>query len=541
MLSTMQDGPLSLATLARYGTTVHGDSEVVTWTGESGRRSNYAEIGRQAARLAHALRSLGVRGDDRVATFMWNNNEHLAAYLAVPAMGAVLHTLNIRLFPEQLAYIVNHADDKVLLVDASLLPLLNPLLASFKPLRHLVVVNGDPAAATAPDGVTVHDYTELLAAQPTEFTWIEVDERDAAAMCYTSGTTGNPKGVVYSHRSIWLHSMQVCMSDGMDLAQSDRALLIVPMFHAMSWGLPFASMMVGASMIMPDRFLQPPHIAAIMAAEQPTLAGAVPTIWQGLLTHLDKHPQDLTGLRNVVVGGSACPPSLMRAFNDRYGVHITHAWGMTETSPLGSLANPPGWATGEDEWNYRFTQGRLPASVQGRLIGTDDQEAPWDGESVGELEVRGPWVTGSYYGDDDPEKFHDDWLRTGDVGTLTHDGFLRLTDRSKDMIKSGGEWISSVDLENHVMAHPAVAEAAVVGVPDPRWDERPLVAVVLREGEKVSAEELRDFLSDRVARWQLPENWTFIDEVPKTSVGKFDKKRLRGQHADGELEVRKIG
>ena len=540
MLSTMQDGPLSLAQLVRYGTSVHGGSEVVTWTGSSGRRESYADLGRHAARLAHALRALGVSGDDRVGTFMWNNAEHLAVYLAVPAMGAVLHPLNIRLFPDQLTYIANHAQDSVVIADASLLPLLNPLLKGFEHLRHVVVVGGETSAVDAPEGVTVHGYTELLAAQPDEFDWVEVDERSAAAMCYTSGTTGNPKGVVYSHRSIWLHSMQVCMTDGMGLQQSDRSLVIVPMFHAMAWGLPYASMMVGASQIMPDRFLQPAPIADIMATEQPTMAGAVPTIWQGLLAHLEAHPQDLSSLRNVVVGGSACPPALMRAFNDKYGVHITHAWGMTETSPLGSLANPPGWATGEDEWNYRFTQGRLPASVQGRLIGQEGDELPWDGESVGELEVRGPWVTGSYYLVDDPEKFDNGWLRTGDVGSLSQDGFLRLTDRSKDVIKSGGEWISSVELENQVMSHPAVAEAAVIGVPDEKWDERPLVAVVLKEGTTATPEELRTYLEGRIAHWQVPENWTFIEEVPKTSVGKFDKKRLRSQHADGQLTVRRI-
>jgi fatty-acyl-CoA synthase len=541
MLSTMQDGPLSIAQLVRYGTGVHGAVEVVTWTGGSGRRSSYAELGAETARLANALRSLGVTGDQRVGTFMWNNAEHLAAYLAVPAMGAVLHPLNIRLFPDQLTYITNHAEDGVVILDASLIPLFNPLLPTFESVRHVIVVGGDPAAVDAPAGVTVHGYTDLLAAQPATFDWVEVDERSAAAMCYTSGTTGNPKGVVYSHRSIWLHSMQVCMTDGMGLRQGDRSLLIVPMFHAMAWGLPYASMMVGASLIMPDRFLQPAPIADIIASEQPTMAGAVPTIWQGLLAHLEHHPQDLSSLRNVVVGGSACPPSLMRAFNDRYGVHITHAWGMTETSPLGSLANPPASATGEEEWAYRFTQGRLPASVEGRLIGPDGEVMPNDGESVGELEVRGPWVTARYYLVDDPEKFDNGWLRTGDVGSLSGDGFLRLTDRSKDVIKSGGEWISSVELENQVMAHPAVAEAAVIGVPDEKWDERPLVAVVLREGTKASAEELREFLQDRVAHWQLPENWAFVEEVPKTSVGKFDKKRLRVQHADGALEVRRIG
>jgi fatty-acyl-CoA synthase len=540
MLSTMQDGPLSLAQLVRYGTTVHGDSQVVTWTGESGRRSSYAELGVQTAKLAGALRSLGVTGDQRVGTFMWNNGEHLATYLAVPAMGAVLHPLNIRLFPDQLTYVTNHAEDEVVLLDASLVPLFNPLLPTLETVKHVIVVGGDPAAVEAPAGVNVHGYADLLAAQPDTFDWVEVDERSAAAMCYTSGTTGNPKGVVYSHRSIWLHSMQVCMTDGMGLAQSDRMLVIVPMFHAMAWGLPYASMMVGASLVMPDRFLQPAPIADMIAAEQPTMAGAVPTIWQGLLSHLDAHPQDLSSLRNVVVGGSACPPSLMRAFHERYGVHITHAWGMTETSPLASLAIAPGGVTGEAAWDYLITQGRLVANVEGRLVGPDGERVPWDGESVGEVEVRGPWVTGRYYQVDDPEKFDDGWLRTGDVGSLSRDGFLRLTDRSKDVIKSGGEWISSVDLENQVMAHPAVAEAAVIGVPDPKWDERPLVAVVLREGATATAEELREFLSGKVARWQLPESWAFIAEVPKTSVGKFDKKRLRGQHADGQLAVHRI-
>jgi fatty-acyl-CoA synthase len=540
MLSTMQDGPLSISQLVRYGTTVHGGSEVVTWTGQTGRRSTYAELGVEAARLAGGLRALGVTGDQRVGTFMWNNNEHLAAYLTVPAIGAVLHPLNIRLFPDQLTYVANHAEDEVVLLDASLVPLFNPMLPKLDTVRHVIVVGGDPAAVDAPGGVNVHDYTDLLAAQEDSFDWVEVDERSAAAMCYTSGTTGNPKGVVYSHRSIWLHSMQVCMTDGMALAQADKMLVIVPMFHAMAWGLPYASMMVGASLVMPDRFLQPAPITAIMAAEQPTMAGAVPTIWQGLLTHLEAHPQDLSSLRNVVVGGSACPPSMMHAFHDR-GVTITHAWGMTETSPLASLANPPGWAKGEDMWRYRYTQGRLVASVEGRLIGPDGEAVPWDGESVGEVEVRGPWVTGSYYLVADPEKFDGGWLRTGDVGSLTPDGFLRLTDRSKDIIKSGGEWISSVDLENQVMAHPAVAEAAVIGVPDEQWDERPLVAVVLRAGVTATPEELREFLTDRIAHWQLPENWAFIEEVPKTSVGKFDKKRLRSAHADGRLDVHRVG
>nr|ASV46686.1 fatty-acyl-CoA synthase [uncultured bacterium] len=545
MLSTMQDGQLSLAKLLRHGAKVHSESEVITWTGSEARRETYGELGRHAARLANALRGLGITGDQRVGTFMWNNAEHMAAYLAIPAMGAVLHTLNIRLFPEQLIFVANHAEDQVVIVDGTLVPLLAKQLPELKTVRHVIVANGDAATLQAPEGVQVHSYDELLAGQPDTFDWPEVDERSAAAMCYTSGTTGDPKGVAYSHRSIWLHSMQVTMSDSMRLAQHDKALAIVPMFHAMAWGMPYAAMMVGASLLMPDRFLQPAPIAQMLAAEKPTFAGAVPTIWQGLLSHLDANPQDISHLREVVVGGSAAPPSLMHAFEDRYDVPILHAWGMTETSPLGSVARPPASATGEKAWEYRYTQGRFPASVSARLIGDNGEELPWDNESVGELEVQGPWIAASYYGgaagdEPDPEKFHDGWLRTGDVGKISPDGYLTLTDRAKDVIKSGGEWISSVDLENQVMAHPAVAEAAVVGIPDEKWDERPLVAVVVKEGQTVTAEELREFLADKVAKWQLPENWTFVDEVPKTSVGKFDKKRLRAFHAEGKLDISQL-
>ncbi|MEB3370295.1 long-chain fatty acid--CoA ligase [Saccharopolyspora mangrovi] len=538
MLSTMNDGPLSIARILRQGLGPHGASaEVVTWTGAEPRRSSYAEVGREAARLAHALRGLGVTSDQRVGTFMWNNAEHLAAYLAVPSMGAVLHTLNIRLFPEQLVYVANHAEDHVVLVDHTLLPLFAKLLPEMKTVRHAVVVGADASALEAPPGVEVHGYADLLAGQPDEFDWPELDERSAAAMCYTSGTTANPKGVVYSHRSIYLHSMQVCMTDGMGLRQGDRGLAVVPMFHAMSWGLPYAALMVGASMIMPDRFLQPEPLVEMIAAERPTMAAAVPTIWQGVLAELEKQPRDISSLEEVVVGGSACPPAMMRTFEEKYGITVVHAWGMTETSPLGSLARPPAGVTGEQRWDYKVSQGRLPASVEARLVGDDGQVRQWDGQSVGELEVRGPWVAKAYYGDDDPEKFHDGWLRTGDVGYLTPDGFLHLTDRAKDVIKSGGEWISSVELENQVMAHPAVAEAMVIGVPDEKWSERPLVAVVLREGQTADPAELREFLAGSVANWQLPEYWTFITEAPKTSVGKFDKKRLRQQHSEGALDV----
>ncbi|MEV6274037.1 long-chain fatty acid--CoA ligase [Nocardia sp. NPDC051832] len=544
MFSTMQDEQLSLATLLKYASTFQGDSTVSTWTGTGVRTMTYREVGADAARLANALRGMGIGEGDRVGTFMWNNNEHLVAYIGVPAMGAVLHALNIRLFPEQLVYVANHAEDQVVIVDGTLLPMFAQYLPNLKTVRHVIVANGDAAALQAPEGVQVHSYTELLAAQLDSFEFPVIDERSAAAMCYTSGTTGDPKGVVYSHRSNWLHAMQVCQPSSMGFSGADNVLAIVPMFHANAWGLPYAALMSGANVLMPDRFLQPGPLLEMMAAERPTFAAAVPTIWGGVLAQLAAAPQDIAHLRTVVVGGSAVPPAMMHAFEEQHGVKVLHAWGMTETSPLGSVSHPPFGVSGDEEWAYRYTQGRFPATVQARLVADDGSVVANDGEALGELEVRGPWITGSYYSPDgaqvDPDKFDDGWLRTGDVGKITPNGYLTLVDRSKDVIKSGGEWISSVDLENAVMGHPAVAESAVIGVPDEKWDERPLVAIVLKEGATAKPEELRDFLADKFAKWQLPERWTFIAEVPKTSVGKFDKKRLRAQYADGELQVTKL-
>src|SRR5680860_950273 len=545
MRSTMQDVPLLISGILDYGTTVHASSEVVTWTADGPRRISYGEMGADCRRLANALRRLGIDSDQRVATFMWNNAEHLELYLTVPSMGAVLHALNIRLFPEQLIYVANHAEDLVVVVDNSLAGPFSKLLPHLTTVRH-VIVNGpvpdDVRSALGADGREVHDYRALLDAEEPEFTWPRLDENTGAAMCYTSGTTGNPKGVVYSHRSNYLHSMQLVMPSGLGVSQSDRLLAVVPMFHANAWGMPYGALLSGASMIMPDRFLQAEPLAQMIATEQVTAAGAVPTIWTDLLRHLDEQveagsPVDVSTVRAVIVGGSACPPALMRAFQERHAIRIIHAWGMTEMSPLGTIAVPPAGLEAEEEWRYRETQGRLAPLVEGRLVGPAGEAVAWDGDGVGELEVRGPWITSEYYKEDAPEKFDGGWLRTGDVGSLTADGFLRLTDRSKDVIKSGGEWISSVDLENALMVHPKVREASVVGVPDDRWGERPLATVVVADGDSVGVDELREYLADKVAHWQLPERWAFIDEVPKTSVGKFDKKVLRKRYADGDLEV----
>ncbi|HLV73769.1 MAG TPA: long-chain fatty acid--CoA ligase [Vulgatibacteraceae bacterium] len=539
MQSTMQDFPLTITTIMRYGADAFGDVEVSTWTGNGSRRRGYAEIGERAARLAGALRGLGVDGDQRVATFMWNNTEHLEAYLAVPSMGAVLHTLNLRLFPDQLVYIANHAEDYVVIVDGSLIPLLAGVLPQLKTVRHVIVVGEGDTSPLDGAGKELHSYEDLLAAAPPTFDWPEIDERSAAAMCYTSGTTGNPKGVVYSHRSAYLHSMAASTGNAIGLSASDRVLPVVPMFHANAWGLPYAAVMAGAALIMPDRFLQAEPLVRLIETERPTVAGAVPTIWADVLRHTKEHGSDLSSLRLVPCGGSAVPEALMRGF-DEIGVRIVQAWGMTETSPVATVAHPPPGSSGEEAWQARISQGRVLAGLEMRIVGDGDVVLPNDGEAVGEVEIRGPWITGAYYKDEDPDKFHDGWLRTGDVGTLSPGGFLTLTDRAKDVIKSGGEWISSVELENHLMAHPDVLEAAVVGVPDDRWQERPLASVVVREGATVTPERLKEFLTGRVAKWQVPERWTFIEEVPKTSVGKFDKKVLRRRYADGELEVSRV-
>jgi fatty-acyl-CoA synthase len=540
MQSTMQDVPLSLAMLLRHGLDNFADSKVLTCTGEGSRTATYAEVGELAARLANALRRLGVGPGDRAGTFQWNNAEHLASYLAVPASGSVLHTLNIRLFPEQLAYTANHAEDKVLVCDASIVPILAKVLPEMKTVEHVLVVGGDEETRSALAGgsAQIHDFYEVVNAEEPTFAWDDqLDERSAAAMCYTSGTTGNPKGVVYSHRSNWLHAMAGCMGSAFGISDRDRLLAIVPMFHANGWGMPYQGWLAGADLLMPDRYLQAEPLAKFIVDERPTFAGAVPTVFNDLLRYVDEHGTDISSLRTVVCGGAAVPLSLMQKYQERHNVKIVQAWGMTETSPLAAIAHPPANAD-ENDWSWRSKTGRIFPGVECRIVSDAGEILPNDGKAVGEFEVRGPWITGSYYGGDDPSKFSDDgWLRTGDVGMLDDKGFMQISDRSKDVIKSGGEWISSVDLENALMGHPDVVEAAVVAVPDERWSERPLASVVIRAGATVDAEQLREFLGKSVAKWQLPERWAFIEAVPKTSVGKFDKKVLRSQYAEGGLEV----
>src|SRR5215469_1511384 len=533
LASTMQDYPLTINAIFKHGERVHHASQVITLTGDECRRASFAQVAARAARLASVLKKLGVESGDRVGTFGWNTQTHMEAYLAVPCMGAVLHTLNLRLFPDQLAYIINHAEDKVIIVDGSLVPLLARVASDLKSVKHFIVAGPGDASAL---GSTL-SYEDLLDSEEPAFHWPDIDERSAAAMCYTSGTTGNPKGVVYSHRSSFLHSLAACSASTFGLTERDRILLIVPMFHANAWGLPYAGWLAGADLIMPDRFLQAEPLCRLIAAERPTFSGAVPTIWNDILHYSDSHPVDLSSLRLVTSGGSAVPRSLIERFKQKLGVTILQAWGMTETSPLAAVAHPPKGTKQEAEMDWREKSGRIAGGVELRIV-DGETILPWDGTALGEIEVRGPWITASYYGEATPEKFHDGWLRTGDVGTVAPNGFIQITDRAKDVIKSGGEWISSVELETKIMAHPDVMEAAVIGVPDDRWDERPLACVVLKQGSTANPTELKAFLSNRVAKWWIPERWALINEVPKTSVGKFDKKVLRKQLADGTLEVR---
>jgi fatty-acyl-CoA synthase len=535
MKSTMQDAPLLIRDILRHGQLEHGDSTVITVEAGGFRSATYNEVAERAEKLAAALTRLGVQPGDRVGTFCWNNQGHLEAYLAIPCMGAVLHTLNIRLPADQLAYVINHAEDRVIIVDASVIPLLAAIKDDLKTVETIIVAGeGD----TSPLGETL-SYERLVAAEEPGFEWPTLDERSAAAMCYTSGTTGSPKGVVYSHRSTWLHTMALQSASSIGVTEKDRILIIVPMFHANAWGLPYAAFLSGATLHMPGSFLQAEHLTRFIATERSTVTSGVPTIWNAILDYGRDHEIDLSSLRLGNSGGSAAPRVMLERFQDRYGLRIIQGWGMTEMSPVGGMAIPPAEVpegTTED-LDWRMRSGRVIHGVEMRVVGKNGEELPWDGVSEGEIEVRGPWVTGSYHNDPAPEKFHDGWLRTGDVGTIDDRGFFTITDRIKDVIKSGGEWISSVDLENQLMAHPAVQEAAVIGMPDSRWGERPLATVVLRPGMTAKPAELADFLTGAVARWQVPENWTFVAEIPKTAVGKFDKKVLRARLADGELAV----
>ncbi|MDO8364130.1 MAG: long-chain fatty acid--CoA ligase [Actinomycetota bacterium] len=544
--STMQDDyQLTLLPILRYGRQVHAASKIITYTGADGApyvESTFAEVADRADQLAAALARLGVQAGDRVGTFLWNNQTHMEAYLAIPCMGAVLHTLNIRLFPEQLAFVINHAADKVIIVDASIAPLLARVRDQLTTVQHIIVKGPGDASSLgsySDDGGGLLDYDTLLAAERPGYDYPEVTESTGAAMCYTSGTTGNPKGVMYSHRSTYMHSFAVTSTANIALSERDRMLVIVPMFHANAWGTPYAAWMIGADLVFPQQFLQAGPISRIIHDTRPTLTGAVPTVLNDLLHNAPE--TDMSSLRLVMCGGSAVPRGLIDGYRDQFHVPVVQGWGMTETSPVCAIGHPPKEMGSLSETDWRVKTGRIMPGVELRITADDGTVQPWDGESLGEIEVRGSWITAAYYDPDgssnDPSKFNDGWLRTGDVASVMPNGYVMISDRAKDVIKSGGEWVSSVDLENTIMGHPAVLEAAVIGVPDDRWDERPLACVVLKPGQSVTADELRHWLSERTAKFWLPERWSFVSEVPKTSVGKFDKKVLRARNSAGDLDV----
>jgi len=538
MQGTMQDRPLALPLIFERAERFFGSKGITTADATVARtRRTYADWADRTRRLGGVLDQLGISADGRVATFAWNTANHLELYFAAPCTGRVLHTLNLRLFPEQLTYIVNHAEDEVIFIDRSLLGLIGPLLPTFTTVRHLVVMD-DGAPTPMPEGHEFLDYEELLAAaEPVE--WDVTDEHRAASMCYTSGTTGNPKGVVYTHRSTYLHTMAAMLADTIGACESDVILPVVPMFHANAWGLAHAAVASGADLVMPGPQMNPPALAAMIEEEKVTLAAGVPTIWMGVLPELKG--RDTSALRTIPCGGSAVPKALSEAYKEQLGLPILQAWGMTETSPIASVARLTSSMSSLSEdtkADLRATQGMPVLGVQLRIADQVSGEGlPWDGETSGELQAAGPWIAAEYYNDDrSAQGFTEDgWLRTGDVAVMTPEGFVRIVDRTKDVVKSGGEWISSVELENEIMGHPKVAEAAVIGVAHPKWSERPLACVVVVEGEELSKQEVLDHLDGRVAKWWLPDDVVFIDEIPKTSVGKFSKKDLRDRFADHEL------
>ena len=533
MKGLIMDYPLTLTQLFERSRKIFHRKTMATRVPGAGlQRYTYADYADRVCRLSAALARLGLQKGDRVGTFAWNSHRHMEVYFAAPLMGMVLHTVNIRLSPQDLTYIINHAEDRALIVDASLWHLLEPIRKDLKSVKHLIVMKDSPAAEI-PAGAL--DYEALVAdAKPVD-EWPKLGETDAAGMCYTSGTTGHPKGVVYTHRGVYLHCFASSTVDVLGICERDVILHIVPMFHANAWCVPFAGVMNGSTQIFGGPNPQPRNIIEIVHNERVTLVGAVPTVWVAVQAILEKEPHwDISSIRCIPIGGSAAPKSLIELFDKKYGAYMLHAWGMTEMSPLGTVCRPRSYAdslSDEERYNIRAKQGAIVAGVDMRIVDDAGKVQPWDGKSVGEIQVRGPWITSGYYNNPaGAAQFTEDgWFRTGDVAAIDPEGYVQITDRTKDLIKSGGEWISSVDMETTIMDHPKVLEAAVIAVPHPQWQERPIACVVPKPEfkDQLSAKEIMEHLKPLVAKWWLPDEVIFIDAVPKTSVGKFDKKVLR--------------
>jgi fatty-acyl-CoA synthase len=537
MKGLMMDYQLTLQPVLERAYRLYPKRQLSTKQGPNMHRYTYTDMYGRVGQLAGALTRLGVQPGDRVATLAWNTYRHMELYFAIPCMGAVCHTLNLRLPPDQLIYIINHAEDKVIFVDQSLLPLIEKLVPHLKTVQHYVVMADAPLQTTLPNAVS---YEEFIAAEKPDFAWPTLDENEAAAMCYTSGTTGNPKGVLYSHRSIYLHTMGACQTDGLGLSEKDSVMPVVPMFHVLAWGIPYAATMLGCVQVFPGPHLQPKDLAELIQNEKITLTAGVPTLWLGLYGLLESENYNVSSLRAMIVGGSAAPRSMIEAYQKKLGLKICHAWGMTETSPLGTVCNlkRETLELPEDEqFVIRAKQGIPVPGVEIRALDENGKEVTHDGKAMGELQIRGPWVAGSYYMDArSADAFMDGWFRTGDVVTIDDEGYMQIVDRTKDLVKSGGEWISTVELESAIMAHPKVLEAAVIAVPHPKWQERPLAIVVVKPNtEPPSKQEIYDLLSKDFAKWQFPDDIVFLDAIPKTSVGKFDKKVIRQQFKEYKL------
>jgi fatty-acyl-CoA synthase len=539
MFGLMMDKPLNIADILEYAAVYNTDAQIVTRQVEGGiHRYHYVDALRRSRRLANALQRRGVQQGDRIATLAWNTYRHFELYYAISGMGAITHTINPRLFPEQIVYIINHAEDRLLFVDLSFLPLLEAIKDHLGVLKGIVVMT-DAAhmpAVTSLAGLLC--YEDLIADEPEEFAWPALDERAAAGLCYTSGTTGNPKGVLYSHRSTVLHAISSCRASALNLGPMSRVLPVVPMFHVCAWGVPYSAPVAGAGIVFPGAGMDGASLYELITGEKVTSMLGVPTVWQNLLNHVDTIKGHLDSVQDVVIGGAAAPRSMMDRFQDDYGVFPIHAWGMTELSPMGTVcARTPELASADSHERARLQakQGRAVFGVEMRIVNDAGASLPHDGRTFGRLLVRGPWVASGYYRSEDNSAFQDGWFDTGDVSTIDPQGYMQIVDRSKDVIKSGGEWISSIELENLTVGHPAVLEACVVGIPHPKWDERPLLLVVRRPGAQVEADDIKEFLKGKVARWWLPDDVVFVESLPHTATGKLLKTQVRAQFANHYL------